>query len=377
MSITEEQREFQLAVREFVESEVRPVIGDHYERGEFPAELVRKLGELGVAGVMLPEEYGGAGMDLLTFCLALEEIAKVDSGLATTLEASATLGAEGIALFGTEDQKKRWLPRLASGEGLCAFGLTEPGGGTDAGHTETRAELVDGEWVINGAKCFITNSGTEMTDLIVVTATTGPGEVSTIIVPNGTPGLSVGPLYSKVGWHTSDTRPVFLDDCRVPEENLLGPRGKGLGQFLNLLARGRVAIAAIATGLAQGCVDESLAQANDREAFGKAIGNYQSIAFMLADMKLRAHTSRLAYLDAATMDLESKEFIAAAAMAKLHASDAAVQNAREGTQIFGGYGFMNETLVARHWRDCKILEIGEGTNEVQRMLIARSMGLNG
>ncbi|WP_025273434.1 acyl-CoA dehydrogenase family protein [Haloglycomyces albus] len=375
MSLTEEQKEFQFAVRDFVDSEIRPVIGDYYERAEFPAELIRKLGDLGVPGVTLPEEYGGAGMDMLTFCLALEEIAKVDSGVAVTLEASVTLGSEGLALFGTEEQKKRWLPRLASGEGLCAFGLTEPSGGTDAGKTDTKAVLDGDEWVINGAKCFITSAGTDMTDLIIVTATTGPDEVSTIAVPKGTPGFTVGPAYSKIGWHTSDTRPVFLDDCRVPKENLIGERGRGFAQFLGLLARGRLAIAAISAGIAQGCVDEALQQAKDREAFGKPIGANQSISFMLADMQMRARTARLLYRDVAGVDMDSPEFAGEAAMAKLHASTVAVDNARDATQIFGGYGFMNETLVARHWRDCKILEIGEGTNEVQRMLIARSMGL--
>jgi alkylation response protein AidB-like acyl-CoA dehydrogenase len=286
-----------------------------------------------------------------------------------------TLGAEGIARYGTPEQRDKWLPRLAAGQGLVAFALTEPGGGTDAGHTDTKARLENGEWVIDGAKCFITNAGTEMTDLIVTTAQTGPGEISCIAVPPGTPGLEIGPEYSKVGWRASDTRPVYFDNCRVPEANLLGQRGRGFVQFLELLDSGRVAIAALATGSAQGCLDESVAHAKEREAFGRPIASNQSIAFMLADMRLRAHTSRLAWQDAALKADAGEPFSTDAALAKLHASQAAVENAREATQIFGGYGFMNETPVARAWRDCKVLEIGEGTNEVQRMLIARSLGV--
>lgn len=375
MRLTPEQAEFASAVREFAETEIKPVIGDHYERGEFPADLVRELGKLGVFGVTLPEEYGGADAGLLMLCLALEEIGRVDSSVAVTVEAAVTLGAEAVSRFGTDEQRRRWLPRLAAGEGLCAFALTEPSGGTDAGHTDTRARLEDGQWVIDGAKCFITNAGTEMTSLIIASASTGPGEVSTIAVEPGTPGLEIGPEYSKVGWRASDTRPVYFDGCRVPEENLIGERGKGFAQFLELLDHGRVALAALSTGMAQGCLDESLAHAKEREAFGKPIAENQSIAFMLADMRLRAHTARLAYLDAAAMADRGEPFGTEAAIAKLYASQAAVENAREATQIFGGYGFMNETPVARAWRDCKVLEIGEGTNEVQRMLIARSLGV--
>jgi short-chain 2-methylacyl-CoA dehydrogenase len=393
MRLTPEQAEFKGAVREFAETEIRPVIGDYYERGEFPLDLVRELGKLGVFGVTLPEEHGGADAGLLMLCLALEEIARIDSSVAVTVEASVTLGAEGLARFGTAAQRERWLPRLAAGEGLCAFALTEPGGGTDAGATDTRARLEGGQWVIDGAKCFITNAGTAMTDLIVATATTGPGEVSCIAVEPGTPGLEIGPEYSKVGWRASDTRPVYFDGCRVPEDHLLGVRGQGFTQFLRLLDRGRIAIAALAVGMAQGCLDEALAHAKEREAFGRPIADNQAIAFMLADMRLRAHTARLAYMDAAEQadaeddsiknggakgggqGLSKPSWGTDAAIAKLYASQAAVENAREATQIFGGYGFMNETPVARAWRDCKILEIGEGTNEVQRMLIARSMGI--
>ncbi|GAB3238885.1 acyl-CoA dehydrogenase family protein [Glycomyces halotolerans] len=375
MRLTPEQAEFASAVRDFAQTEIRPVIADHYERGSFPTDLVRDLGRLGVFGVTLPEEYGGADAGLLMLCLALEEIGKVDSSVAVTVEAGVTLGAEAVAKYGTPEQRRRWLPRLAAGEGLCAFALTEPSGGTDAGRTDTRARLEGDQWVIDGGKCFITNAGTPMTDLIVATATTGPGEVSCIAVEPGTPGLEIGPEYSKVGWRASDTRPLYFDGCRVPAENLIGERGKGFAQFLELLDYGRVALAALSAGMAQGCLDESVAHAKEREAFGKPIGANQSIAFMLADMRLRAHTARLAYVDAAEKADRGEPFGTDAAMAKLHASQMAVENARDATQIFGGYGFMNETPVARAWRDCKILEIGEGTNEVQRMLIARSMGV--
>ncbi|MEU5154347.1 acyl-CoA dehydrogenase family protein [Glycomyces sp. NPDC021274] len=375
MRLDIEQTEFAAAVRAFAQDRIKPVIGDFYERGEFPADLIRELGKLGVLGVTLPEEYGGAGAGLFMLGLALEEIARVDASVAVTVEASVTLGAEGIARYGTPEQRDKWLPRLAAGQGLVAFALTEPGGGTDAGHTDTKARLENGEWVIDGAKCFITNAGTEMTDLIVTTAQTGPGEVSCIAVAPGTPGLHIGPEYSKVGWRASDTRPVYFDGCRVPEANLIGQRGRGFVQFLELLDSGRVAIAALATGSAQGCLDESVAHAKEREAFGRPIASNQSIAFMLADMRLRAHTSRLAWQDAALKADAGEPFSTDAALAKLHASQAAVENAREATQIFGGYGFMNETPVARAWRDCKVLEIGEGTNEVQRMLIARSLGV--
>ncbi|QSB05496.1 acyl-CoA dehydrogenase family protein [Natronoglycomyces albus] len=378
--LTPDQRDFAAAVRDFVNKEVRPVSEQNYENHTFPTDLVRKLGELGVFGVTLPEEYGGAGGDMMLLGLAIEEIAKVDSSLAVTVEAGVTLGAEGIYHFGTDDQRKKWLPRIATQPGLVAFGLTEPEGGSDAGATKTRARVENGEWVIDGAKCFITNSGTDLTELIIVTAVTGERpdgrpEISAIVVPKGTPGLTVGKPYSKVGWNSSDTRPLFFDNCRVPEENLLGPRGKGFAQFLQLLDNGRIMLAALSAGMAQGCVDEALAYAKTRKAFGRYIGENQAIQFQLADMKLRAYTARLAWRDAAERAIAGKPYKDEAAMCKLHASDAAVENARAATQIFGGYGFMNETLVARHWRDSKILEIGEGTNEVQRMLIARGMGL--
>jgi alkylation response protein AidB-like acyl-CoA dehydrogenase len=300
--------------------------------------------------------------------------------VAITLEAGVSLGAMPVYRFGTEEQKRHWLPKLCSGEMLGAFGLTEPGGGSDAGATRTTAVLDGGEWVINGTKCFITNSGTDITGLITVTAVTGTKddgakEISTIMVPAGTPGLTVAPKYSKVGWNASDTRELSFTNVRVPQANLLGDRGRGYANFLRTLDEGRIAIAALSTGLAQGCVDESLKYAREREAFGRPIGANQAIQFKLADMRLRAHTSRLAYYDAASRMLAGEPFKAEAAMAKLYSSEAAVTNAREATQIHGGYGFMNEFPVARMWRDSKILEIGEGTSEVQRMLIARDMGL--
>jgi short-chain 2-methylacyl-CoA dehydrogenase len=280
-----------------------------------------------------------------------------------------------IHRYGTEEQKRRWLPMLTSGEALAAFGLTEPGFGSDAGGTQTRAELVGDHWVINGSKAFITNSGTDITALVTVTALTGPDEISAIIVPSDTPGFTVGPAYSKVGWCASDTHPLHFDDVRVPAANLLGVRGRGFAQFLRTLDEGRIAIAALATGLAQGCVDESVRYAGQRQAFGRAIGDFQAIAFKLADMRTRAYTARLAWFDAATRLAEGRDFKDEAAMAKLYASEVAVSNARDATQIHGGYGFMNEYPVARFWRDAKVLEIGEGTSEIQRMVIARGMGI--
>jgi len=370
------------SVREFANDVVAPVIGDYYERHAFPYDIVRQMGKMGLFGLPFPEEHGGMGGDYFALCVALEELARVDSSVAVTLEAGISLGAMPIYRYGTDEQRAQWLPRLVSGEALAAFGLTEPGAGSDAGGTQTRAVLDDatGEWVINGSKAFITNSGTDITALVTVTAVTGVNpdgskELSAIIVPSGTPGFTVQPGYSKVGWCASDTHELSFDNVRVPAANLLGERGRGYAQFLRILDEGRVAFAALGVGLAQGCVDESLAYAKQRRAFGKAIGEYQAIQFKLADMEARAHTARLAYYDAASRLVNGHEFKRQAAIAKLQASDAAVTNAREATQVHGGYGFMNETPVARMWRDAKILEIGEGTSEVQRMIISRSMGL--
>ncbi|MET8834453.1 acyl-CoA dehydrogenase family protein [Micromonospora sp. NPDC004540] len=378
--LSEEQEALRESVRDFAREVVAPAIAEHYEQHTFPYEIIRQMGKMGLFGLPFPEEHGGMGGDYFALCLALEELARVDSSVAITLEAAVSLGAMPIHRFGTAEQKAQWLPKLLSGEALAGFGLTEPGTGSDAGGTQTRAVLDGDEWVINGSKAFITNSGTDITALVTVTAVTGTNpdgskELSTIIVPSGTPGFTVAPGYSKVGWTASDTHELTFDDCRVPAANLLGARGRGFAQFLRILDEGRIAIAALAVGLAQGCVDESIKYAKEREAFGRPIGAYQAIQFKIADMEMKAHTARLAYYDAAARMLAGEPFKRQAAIAKLHASTIAVDNAREATQIHGGYGFMNEYPVARFWRDAKILEIGEGTSEVQRMIIARDLGM--
>jgi len=367
-------------VREFAVERIAPVIAEHYEADTFPYELIAQMGKMGLFGLPFPEEYGGMGGDYFALCVALEEIARIDSSVAITLEAGVSLGAMPIYRFGTEEQKREWLPRLCTGEMLGAFGLTEPGGGSDAGATRTTARLDGDSWVINGTKAFITNSGTDITGFVIVTAVTGERgdgrkEISAILVPSGTPGFVVGQRYSKVGWNASDTRELSFDDCRVPAANLIGEQGRGYAQFLSILDEGRIAIAALSVGLAQGCVDESVKYAGQREAFGKPIGANQAIAFKIADMEVRASTARLAYYRAAEKMLRGEPFKREAAIAKLYSSEIAVTNAREATQVHGGYGFMNEFPVARMWRDSKILEIGEGTSEVQRMLIARDLGL--
>ncbi|MDX6312718.1 MAG: short-chain 2-methylacyl-CoA dehydrogenase [Streptomyces sp.] len=377
-----EYEELRRTVEQFAHDVVAPKIGEFYEHDEFPYEIIREMGRMGLFGLPFPEEYGGMGGDYFALCLALEELARVDSSVAITLEAGVSLGAMPVFRFGTEEQKREWLPRLTSGESLGAFGLTEPECGSDAGGTRTTARLDEAtnEWVINGTKCFITNSGTDITALVTVTAVTGRKvdgrpEISSIIVPSGTPGFTVSKKYSKVGWNASDTRELSFADCRVPAANLLGEEGRGYAQFLRILDEGRIAISALATGLAQGCVDESLAYAKERKAFGRPIGANQAIQFKLADMEMRAHTARLAWRDAASRLIAGESFKKEAALAKLYSSEIAVTNAREATQVHGGYGFMNEYPVARMWRDSKILEIGEGTSEVQRMLIARELGL--
>ncbi|NJP66430.1 acyl-CoA dehydrogenase family protein [Streptomyces spiramenti] len=377
-----EHEELRRTVEAFAHDVVAPRIGELYENHAFPYDIVRQMAEMGLFGLPFPEEYGGMGGDYLALCIALEELARVDSSVAITLEAGVSLGAMPIFRFGTEEQKREWLPRLCSGERLAAFGLTEPDCGSDAGGTRTTAVRDGDEWVINGTKCFITNSGTDITALITVTAVTGrhpdgSPRISTVIVPSGTPGLTVAAPYSKVGWNASDTRELSFADVRVPAANLLGEEGRGFAQFLRILDEGRIAISALATGLAQGCVDESVRYAHDRRAFGRPIGANQAIQFKIADMEMRAHTARTAWRDAASRLMSGEEFKKQAAMAKLHSSEVAVTNAREATQIHGGYGFMNEYPVARMWRDSKILEIGEGTSEVQRMLVARHLGLPG
>jgi butyryl-CoA dehydrogenase len=375
-----EQEAFRRTVADFARTVVAPSAHEYDERAEFPYPVVKQMGELGLFGLPFPEEYGGMGGDYFALCLAIEELARADSSVAITLEAGVSLGAMPVYRFGSEEQRREWLPQLCSGEALGAFGLTEPGGGSDAGATRTTARLSEGEWVINGTKAFITNAGTDLTRLVTVTAVTGElaggrKEISSILVPVPRAGFSASRKYSKVGWHASDTRELSFSDCRVPAENLLGERGRGYANFLSILDEGRIAIAALGTGLAQACVDESVKYAKERAAFGRTIGSYQAIQFKIADMEARAHLSRLAYYDAAGLMLAGRPFKREAAIAKLYSSDAAVTNAREATQIFGGYGFMNEFPVARHWRDSKILEIGEGTSEVQRMLIARELGL--
>jgi short-chain 2-methylacyl-CoA dehydrogenase len=366
-------------VRDFARSVVAPVAAQHDAEHSFPYEVVSGMADMGLFGLPFPEEYGGMGGDYFALCLALEELGKVDQSVAITLEAGVSLGAMPVYRFGNEAQKQEWLPQLTSGRALAAFGLTEPGGGSDAGATKTTARLDDGHWVINGSKQFITNSGTDITKLISVTAVTGSAddrkEISSILVPVPSPGFTAEPAYNKVGWNASDTHPLSFDDVRVPEENLLGERGRGYANFLLILDEGRIAIAAVAVGAAQGCVDESIKYAKQREAFGHPIGRNQAIAFKIARMEARAHTARTAYYDAAALMLAGKPFKKEAAIAKLVASEAAMDNARDATQIFGGYGFMNEFAVARHYRDSKILEIGEGTTEVQLMVIARDAGL--
>ncbi|KAB8185706.1 acyl-CoA dehydrogenase [Nonomuraea phyllanthi] len=374
--LKDEYEELRKTVESFAREVVAPVIGDYYEREEFPYDIVRQMGAMGLFGLPFPEEYGGMGGDYFALCVALEELARVDSSVAITLEAAVSLGAMPIFRFGTPEQREHWLPRLTTGEALGAFGLTEPGGGSDVpGGMRTTAVLDGDEWVINGTKAFITNSGTDITAVVGVAAITGEREISTILVPSGTPGFTVSKKYSKVGWNASDTRELSFSDCRVPAANLLGERGRGYAQFLQTLDEGRVALAALSVGLAQGCVDESVKYVRDRRAFGHPIGHYQAIQFKIADMEARAHTARLAYHHAAEKMLAGVPFKKEAAIAKLVASNAAMDNARDATQVFGGYGFMNEFPVGRFYRDAKVLEIGEGTSEVQRMLIARQLGL--
>lgn len=377
--LSPEQQDFQKTVKAFVDDLIRPNAERWDEEHRLPLDAVRQMGELGLFGLPFPEEYGGSGADFLTLCLAIEEIARVDSSLAITLEAAVGLGAMPVYRFGTEEQKQRWLPPLAAGEALASFGLTEPGGGSDAGATQTTARLDDGHWVVNGSKAFITNSGTPITSFVTVTAVTGgtgdDREISAIIVPNGTPGMEVGKDYRKMGWRHSDTHELSFNDCRVPEENLLGERGEGFRNFLTILDDGRIAIAALAVGLAQGCVDECLDYAHERSAFGRPIGAFQALQFKIADMATKTDLARTAYYKAAWLKSLGRPYKKEAAMAKLFASETAVDVAREAVQIHGGYGYIEEFPVCRHFRDSKILEIGEGTSEVMRILIARALGL--
>ncbi|WP_336031719.1 acyl-CoA dehydrogenase family protein [Geodermatophilus sp. FMUSA9-8] len=378
--LTDEQQQLRKTVEEFAREVVAPVSYQHDRDRTFPYEVVRGMAEMGLFGLPFPEEYGGMGGDYFALCLAIEELARVDQSVAITLEAGCSLGAMPVHRFGSEEQRQQWLPLLTSGEALGAFGLTEAGAGSDAGGTRTTAVLADGQWTINGSKAFITNSGTDITRLVTVTAVTGEladgrKEISSILVPVPTAGFTAEPAYDKVGWHASDTHPLSFDDVRVPEENLLGQRGRGYANFLSILDEGRIAIAALSVGAAQGCVDESVEYARERSAFGRPIAQNQAIAFKIARMEARVVAARAAYYDAAAKMLAGLPFKKEAAIAKLVAGEAAMDNARDATQVHGGYGFMNEYPVSRHYRDSKILEVGEGTTEVQLMLVARTLGL--
>jgi butyryl-CoA dehydrogenase len=382
--LTAEHEAFRKVVRDFAEKEIAPHVREWDRAHHFPVDAVQKMGELGLFGLSAPEQYGGAGGDFTTVCVAIEELGRVDQSIGITLEAGVGLGINPILSFGTEEQKQRWLPDLVAGRTIAGFGLTEPEAGSDAGATRTRARLDAGTWTINGSKAFITNSGTDMTSVVTVTARTddpaagGPPEISAIMVPAGTPGFVVEPAYDKLGWHISDTHGLTFDDCRVPEENLLGTRGKGFAQFLAVLDDGRIAIAALAVGLAQGCLDLSLRYAKERQTFGVPIGARQAVAFSLSDLAVSVEAARLLTYKAAWLKdagRPAKDVKHAASIAKLYATEAAVTATRVATQVFGGNGFMEEYPVARFYRDAKILEIGEGTSEVQRMLIARGLGL--
>jgi short-chain 2-methylacyl-CoA dehydrogenase len=387
VEFTDEQRALRKLVRDFAEAEIAPHAEAWDANHTFPVDVVRQMGELGLFGIPFPEEYGGGGADLTTLCIAIEELARVDQSMAITLEAGVGLGASPIYRFGTEEQRQQWLPDLCAGRALGSFGLTEPEAGSDAGGTRTTAVLDDtgAEWVINGSKAFITNSGTDITSLVTVTARTagsapdGPGagtrEISCIIVPAGTPGFTVDPPYRKMGWHASDTHGLTFSDCRVPAGNLLGERGRGFAQFLQILDEGRIAIAALAVGVIRCCLEQSVAYANERHAFGRPIGTNQAVAFACSDLAVMAETAGLLVYQAAWLRDSGKPYKRAAAMAKLYATESAVTATRMATQVFGGYGFMDETLVARQYRDAKILEIGEGTSEIQRLVIARELGL--
>ena len=378
--LSDEHEALRKTVEEFAREVVAPQAEQFDRSGDFPYEIIRQMAEMGLFGLPFPEEYGGMGGDFFALCLAIEELARADSSVAITLEAAVGLGSMPVYRFGTDEQRKRWLPELCAGTALSAFGLTEPGGGSDAGNPRTTAVLDGDEWVINGNKAFITNAGTDITSLVTVLCRTGERadgrpELTSVLVPVPHDGFRTSEKYWKVGWHASDTRELIFEDCRVPADNVLGERGSGYKQFLATLDEGRIAISALAVGLAQACVDEASKYAKEREAFGQPIGGYQAVAFRIADMEMRTHVARLAYYEAAARMAAGQPFKREAAIAKLYSSTIAVDNARDATQVFGGYGFMNEYPVARHWRDAKILEIGEGTSEVQRLLIARHLGL--
>ena len=379
--LSDDAEALRTVVRDFATAEVAPHAA-HWDRDHsFPADTVRAMGDLGLFGIPFPVEHGGGGGDLTLLCVAIEELARVDQSVAITLEAGVGLGANPIYRFGTDEQRQRWLPDLVAGRALAGFGLTEPDAGSDAGATRTRAVLDGDHWVINGEKAFITNSGTDMTSLVTVTAVTSTDEatgrpnISTIVVPSGTPGFTVQPSYRKMGWHASDTHGLTFTDCAVPADHLLGAEGRGFANFLSILDEGRVALAAMAVGVIQGCLDECQRYANERITFGRAIGTNQAVAFAIADMAVASHTARLVTYQAAELADAGKPYKTEAAMAKLYATEAAVTATRTATQVFGGSGYMDETPVARHYRDAKVLEIGEGTSEVQRLVISRALGL--
>jgi short/branched chain acyl-CoA dehydrogenase len=377
--LTDEQRLLRDTVRDFARQEVAPVAEELDRTKAFPYELVKKMGELGLMGIPFPEEYGGGDAGTLAYALAVEELTRIDSSVAITMAAHTSLGTMPIHMWGTDEQKNDWMPQLCSGEKLAAFGLTEPEAGSDAGNTHTTAKLDDGQWVVNGAKQFITNSGTDISGCVTITAVTGQEngnkEISNIIVPNGTPGYETGEPYRKMGWNASDTRPLSFDDCRVPEDNLLGPRGSGFKQFLAILDGGRIGVAAMGVGLAQGALDEAISYSKERQAFGQPIGKFQAIQAKIADLSAQIEAARLLVYRAAILKDRGDPFTLTAAQAKLITGRLAVRATEEAVQIHGGYGYIEEYPVCRFYRDAKILTIGEGTDEVQQMVIARQLGI--
>jgi short-chain 2-methylacyl-CoA dehydrogenase len=373
--LTEEQELVRATVREFAEERVAPVAGELDREARFPYELVAELADLGLMGMTIPAEYGGAGADTVSYAIAVEELTRIDSSVAITVAAHHSLGTLPIYYFGSEEQRREWLPDLAAGKRLAAFGLTEPDAGSDAGATRTRAELRDGHWLVNGSKIFITNAGTDVTACVTITARTGEDEISNVIVPNGTPGYTISPPMHKLGWRASDTRELSFEGCAVPEENLLGPRGEGFRQFLQILDGGRISVAAMGVGLAQGAYDLARAYAAERQQFGRPIAKFQAVRFQLADMAVEIEAGRQLVYRAAWLKDQGRDFALAAAQAKLYTGELSHRVANAALQIHGGYGFMDESAISRLYRDQKILEIGEGTNEVQRMVIARHLGL--
>jgi short/branched chain acyl-CoA dehydrogenase len=373
--LTDEQELLRRTVRDFAESRVAPVAEELDREERFPYELVTEMAGLGLMGIPIPEEYGGAGADTVSYAIAVEELTRIDSSVAITMAAHTSLGTMPIYLFGDDTQKQEWLPRLASGEGLAAFGLTEPNAGSDAGATRTRAELRDGEWIVDGSKIFITNAGTDISACVTITALTGEDEISNIIVPNGTAGYDISPPMRKLGWHASDTRELSFKSCAVPEGNLLGGRGRGFQQFMTILDGGRISVAAMGVGLAQGAYDLALAYAKERQQFGRPIAKFQAVQFALADMTTEIEAGRQLVYRAAWLKDAGKDFGLAAAQAKLYTGILSNRVVNAALQIHGGYGFTEEFAISRLYRDQKILEIGEGTNEVQRMVIGKLLGL--